>query len=246
VNNGAAPVITVTGPVDFCSNSPVTTTLFCTGSTSYTWSAPINTVSPLVVITQTAASAVYTVMAQSAGCTAVKEVTVSINPLPSVSVTASKPTVCTNATGGTAVALTGSPAGGVYSGPNVSGSNFTPGSAAGTFTAVYSYTNTSTGCSNTANTSIIVANCTGFSSPTANASLMVFPNPSLHGKLKLSHLYGTNTIEVINVLGQVVLKAQSNQEEVELDLSHQANGNYFIKVSASDGSVKTVKIVNQN
>ncbi|HRH65615.1 MAG TPA: M4 family metallopeptidase [Bacteroidia bacterium] len=61
--------------------------------------------------------------------------------------------VCTNAA---LVNLSGTPAGGTFSGTGVSGNNFNPGVGAGTYTINYTYTDISTGCSGSNSTTITV------------------------------------------------------------------------------------------
>jgi gliding motility-associated-like protein len=77
--------------------------------------------------------------------------TVTINPLPVVS-GGSYPSQCLN---NGSLALTGSPAGGIFSGPGVFGNSFTP-PGSGTFTLGYDYTDPATGCSSSATTNIAV------------------------------------------------------------------------------------------
>lgn len=245
VSNGSAPTISVSGTMSFCSNTIITTTLTASGGNTYTWSAPISTVAPSVVITQTPSTAVYTVMSSNAGCTAVYPVTVTVNALPTVSLSASKNTMCTTSSGGSTIQLTGSPAGGAYSGLGVSGSKFTPG-AAGTFSLVYSYTYSATGCTNVASTSIVVKNCTGIETPNNNQNATLFPNPSVNGKMTLKNLEGKNTIRIYNLLGTLVEEQTCEKAELEMDLSTQPSGTYILKISQSDGQQKTLKIVNQN
>ena len=79
-------------------------------------------------------------------------VTVS-NVLPSVSFTGLLQLYCTNQG---PVTLTGNPAGGIFSGPGISGNIFNPATAgAGTHSITYSYTNVN-GCSNSSTQSVIV------------------------------------------------------------------------------------------
>ncbi|GAA4362026.1 hypothetical protein GCM10023185_29580 [Hymenobacter saemangeumensis] len=81
------------------------------------------------------------------GCSATATRTLEVRPLPSVTLAALASTCVT----APAYALTGgSPAGGTYSGPGVSGGQFNPATAGvGTHTITYSYTD-GTGCSATA------------------------------------------------------------------------------------------------
>ena len=81
-------------------------------------------------------------------------ITVTVNPLPTVTFTGTLATLCVSST---MYELTGGmPAGGVYSGPGVTGTNFDASVAgANTHTLQYSYTDMN-GCSNSATNSIIV------------------------------------------------------------------------------------------
>lgn len=78
---------------------------------------------------------------------------ISVNPLPLVSSSGLSSTYCNNASAQT---LTGSPAGGIFSGTGVSGNNFNPIAAgSGTQTITYTYTN-SNSCLNTSTQSTTV------------------------------------------------------------------------------------------
>ena len=80
-------------------------------------------------------------------------VTVTVNPLPTVSFSGLSGPYCLAAP---AVTLTGSPVGGTFSGPGISGNTFTPLNAgAGTHTITYTYTNAN-GCTNSATQSVTV------------------------------------------------------------------------------------------
>lgn len=84
-----------------------------------------------------------------ATCTSTDQVTVTVNPLPTVSAGVYT-AVCIDAAD---LALVGSPAGGTFSGTGVSGSTFDPSS--GTQQITYAYTDVNT-CSNTATATITV------------------------------------------------------------------------------------------
>ncbi len=81
-------------------------------------------------------------------------VTVTVIPLPAVSFSGLASTYCLIAP---AVTLTGSPAGGTFSGPGISGNTFNPGTAgAGTHNITYSFTNV-LGCTNTSTQPVTVS-----------------------------------------------------------------------------------------
>ncbi|WP_347160200.1 T9SS type A sorting domain-containing protein [Pontibacter chitinilyticus] len=93
----------------------------------------------------------------AAGCSDIKPVTVTINPLPTVTLNSFNP-ICVNAP---VLTLSGGlPAGGTYSGPGVNGNGvFNPVAAggAGTYTITYTYTNNNQ-CSSSASQTITVTN----------------------------------------------------------------------------------------
>jgi len=89
--------------------------------------------------------------------TTITSVTVTVNPLPVVSFSGLALNYCVNAS---PVTLTGSPAGGTFSGPGISGNVFNP-AVAGVSLGVphvisYLYTDIATGCSNSISQSVIV------------------------------------------------------------------------------------------
>lgn len=247
VTSATSPTVTVSGITAFCTNSAaVTTTLFCTGNPTYSWSAPVNSVSAVVVITQTAATVVYSVLAQNGGCTAVKTVTITKRPIPTVSLTVANATLCTTSSGGSSITLNGSPAGGVYSGTGVSGSSFVPPNAPGNYTSVYNYTNVSSGCTNSASTVIKVFNCTGITESEKSGQLTAFPNPSYHGKFAIESNSNIIRVEILDMLGVRVYEKNTSGNYFEIDLSEKPSGNYIMRVSYSNGGINTLKIVNQN
>jgi hypothetical protein len=150
----ASPTVAVnSGSV--CSGKSFTMTP--TGANTYTFSNGSAVITPSVTGLPSAVT-MYTVTGANAqGCTNSAVSSITVYALPVVSVSPSAGNACINSG---SITLTGSPSGGAYSGTNVSANSFSPATS-GTFTPVYSYTNTATGCSNTASTRIVVSACTG-------------------------------------------------------------------------------------
>jgi len=162
------PNVTVTPSAAACMGQDMNLT--AGGADTYVWS-PSAELSAAIGTTVTASplsTTIYTVTGTNSttGCEASADVTVTINPLPIVNA-GSNITLCDQPIPYT---LTGySPSGGIWSGSGVTSSGvFTP-SVVGDFTLTYSFTNTTTSCSNS-NTMIVtvvapqVANAgTGFS-----------------------------------------------------------------------------------
>ncbi|MCE3258525.1 MAG: hypothetical protein K0S12_166, partial [Bacteroidetes bacterium] len=213
-------------------------TLTASGAITYSWTTGSATSTTVVNpnITST-----YTVTGSDNSCSNTATVTVNVTAAPSLTLTAAQTTVCVN---GPTVSLTGSPAGGVYSGTNVSGNVFTPGATAGTFTPVYSYTDTSTGCSNTTSVSIDVSLCTALDKTSALNGLAVYPNPTAgEFTIELNNATG-KTVEVTDLTGRVIVKMVSVKEKINIDLNPYANGVYFVKVQNND-VVEVIKVVKQ-
>lgn len=86
---------------------------------------------------------VYSYTNPSTGCSSTDTQYVRVNPIPSVSFTGLSTPYCIY---DSPIALTGLPSGGVFSGPGISGSSFSPSSAGsgGPFAIIYTYTDANT------------------------------------------------------------------------------------------------------
>lgn len=201
-----------------------------TGSLTYSWTG--SSASSTAVVSPTA-TMVYTLNASDANsCAKSGTIAVAVNAIPTVSLSAVANTVCVS--NGT-MALSGTPSGGVYSGTNVSGAAFTT-SVSGTFTPLYTYTDPGTGCSNTATTTIVVNACTGVAvtDPAEAMPVSVYPNPGT-GNFSIS-LYEPAFVSVTDLFGKIILSAkQLDAGSHPIDLSHEAEGMYVIRVQAKSG-----------
>lgn len=74
--------------------------------------------------------------------------------------------------------------------------------------------------------------------------LSYFPNPT-SGVLTLDALAVIESVDVYTLRGQKVLESHSNQQSVQLDLSHLSKGVYMLKATFDDGAVKTLKIIRE-
>ncbi|MBS1652801.1 MAG: T9SS type A sorting domain-containing protein [Bacteroidetes bacterium] len=233
-----SPTINVLGNAPICSGSSLT--LNASGADTYTWSTTSNSTS---IVVAPSTGTVYSVSGTSSltGCSNSIAVTVTVNPLPSVSLTAAQTTACI---GGSTVALTGSPIGGTYTGSNVLGNYFTPAST-GTFVLNYAYTNTVTGCSNSATTSIVVSVCTSISKlAQGNATINLFPNPS-NGKFVVEMSNANNaSVQVLDLTGRILLNTTMNNNALEIDLSNYSNGVYYIRIN-SNNQLHVLKAIKQ-
>jgi hypothetical protein len=205
----------------------------------YLWS-DLSTSQTLTVST----SGTYIVVVTNVnGCMGSDSAVVTINSNPTVTASASSVLVCVD---DATVSLTGTPTGGVWSGPGVSGSNFNPTAAGvGAQTAIYSYTDAN-GCSGNATVSIQVNACVGFVENTLANGVSVYPNPN-NGSFTLSVNANVAelTIKITDMQGRVVYASVDKNVSAgfvkQISLDTQSSGMYLMHIIAN-GEQQTKKI----
>jgi hypothetical protein len=202
-----------------------------TGAGTYSWSGGITNGTPFVP----GGSATYTVTGTDANnCAANSNIAVTVNSLPVVGLNFVGHDTLMDC--GQAVNLTGgTPAGGMYSGPHVVNNSFSPSSAgAGVYTITYTFTNAA-GCSASKSTSLHVLACPTGIQPYATNSFKMYPNPS-NGLLFVETPGQTGTLEILNLVGQVVLSHKVTLASEALNLNAQSNGVYLIRFTDANGT----------
>jgi hypothetical protein len=138
--------------------------------------------------------------------------------------------------------MTGTPPGGTFSGPGVSGNVFNPTSAGvgGPYNITYSYTDAH-GCSNTSSKPVsVTAHNVGISNISGIQQLLLFPNPS-SGWVNLSmqsQLMKNISISVTDISGKRVwmednIKVNGRYDR-NINLSGLAKGVYHFIISSGD------------
>ncbi len=249
----------------FCQGGSVTLQANTGNNYTYEWyknSTLINGANQSVYAATTSGN--YTVKVIDETCNATSSpTTVTVNSNPSV--TLASIGAFTNYTT-SPIPLNGSPSGGTYSGPGVTGNTFNPKQAGlGTRKITYSYTN-SNNCSGTAGTSTIVydtlgTTCTnyttvtdtlvikatlaGLNPPNNENTLKVYPNPaSTHITIDNDNFakMAGYSIVIENNAGQQVFQSTINQAQFYLDLSTlTGNGLYFVHLIDPSGATVTVR-----
>ncbi len=172
-------------------------------------------------------SGVYTDYAlNSLGCDSIIETTLTVNPLPSVTLLGD--TVCLQ--DGT-IPLNGSPAGGVYSGTNVSGSQFDATAAGvGTHSVMYVYTD-SLGCANSASSDLLVEDCASIGENTLG-DVKVYPNPSSdYLEVVLPEGLTTGNAVLYDANGRIVGIWTLSATVSALDIATLSAGIYVIEIT---------------
>ena len=240
VTVNALPVVSLGPNIIQCGG----TAMLDAGNTGsiYLWS-DLSTSQTLTVST----SGTYIVVVTNVnGCMGSDSAVVTINSNPTVTASASSVVVCVD---DAVVSLTGTPTGGVWSGPGVTGSNLNPAIAGvGAQTASYSYTDAN-GCSNIATVIVQVNACVGFVENTLANGVSVYPNPN-NGSLTLS--VNANVadliIKITDMQGRVVYASVENNVNAgfvkQISLDTQSSGMYLMHIIAN-GEQRTEKIAVQ-
>jgi hypothetical protein len=169
----------------------------------------------------------------AAGCDSVITINLTINNPPNTTATASAGVVCFD---DDIVTLTGTPAGGSWSGPGVNGNTFDPSAAGnGTQTVIYNYTD-SNGCTDSAQVSIVVNGCVGIHESVSINLLNLYPNPN-NGTFTIELREQTNII-ITDALGKIVYAAQLQSGKQLIDLPALSSGIYVL--DANGAKVKVV------
>ncbi len=211
------------------------------GST-YMWSNASTT----QTITVSASGTYIVFVTDVNGCIGTNSVVVTINSIPSVTASASSVVVCV---ADAIVTLTGTPTGGVWSGPGVSGSTFSPTSAGlGLHTAIYSYTDAN-GCEGITSVNVQVNACVGLAENILANGVSVYPNPN-NGSFTLSvnANVGALTIKITDMQGRVVYASIDKNVNAgfvkQISLDTQSSGMYLMHILAN-GEQRTEKIAVQ-
>lgn len=234
VNVNAAPVVVANASqTAVCAGSPVTLT--GSGANTYTWSGSVtDNVAFNPTVTDT-----YTVTGTDAnGCTNTDAITVTVNPLPSVTLSLPVSTMCVDDAD---LALTGgNPVSGSWSGTGVTGSSFDPAAAgAGTTTITYLYTDAN-GCDGSATDNIVVSLCTGITEQGITVFSM-YPNPASAYFTFVTAEKGV--MEIMDVNGQVVKTEKIISNKQEINLAGFATGTYVVRFVTENGNVSTGRLL---
>ena len=205
----------------------------------YLW----NNASTTQTITVSASGTYIVVVTNINGCTGSDTALVTINSIPSVTASASSVVVCVD---DATVSLTGTPTGGVWSGPGVTGSTLSPTSAGvGLHAAIYSYTD-GNGCEGITSVNVQVNACVGLVENILANGVSVYPNPN-NGSFTL----GVNanvaelTIKITDMQGRVVYASVDKNVNAgfvkQISLDTQSSGMYLMHIIAN-GEQQTKKI----
>lgn len=235
-----APSVSAGNDIVACEGDEITLTANNPDGAVISWN---NGVNDGVAFTATSGTLTYTVTADLGGCIAIDEVDVTVNTLPTVSMGTDEE-MCDNAG---IFNLAGTPAGGTFSGPGVTGNEFNPLTAGvGVHTLTYTFEDAN-GCSNSSTAIYTVDDCASLSENNLSNNLILAPNPSsTHIDITVSgNDMVVSSIQLISLEGRV-LGVQNNsalENTIRVDVSSYAKGTYLAIITTSKGVVNKKFIV---
>ncbi|CAN5823725.1 hypothetical protein BH11BAC7_BH11BAC7_03980 [soil metagenome] len=239
--NPAPPVMASANNAIICDGS--SSILTGSGASTYTWMP--GTLSGTTVTVIPATTTTYTVTGVDLnGCTNTNSVTVTVNPLPVISVAFAMDTVCL--TGGMVTLSGESPAGGVWSGPGVTGNMFDPQIAGSGWAPVtYSFTDANS-CSNSLTDSLNVDVCAGVTTYPSIGNVNIYPNPNSGTfSIALNAAVSDLVIVITDMQGRIVYSSIENNAQAgyikQFSLETEASGLYFVSITAN-GEQRVEKI----
>ncbi len=209
---------------------------------SYSWNNGDTTQSSCV----TSSGAYFVHVIDINGCDGYDTITVTVTGSPSVLFTMPMTMACAD---DDSIAISATPAGGLFTGTGVFGNMFSPSNAGpGTHILTYSFTD-SLGCTGMDTSSIVVDLCLGVAQYSAQL-YTIYPNPG-DGvfNLTVGKSSAEMSINVIDLTGRIVLTLKENNcaagSTRSIDLSQVESGTYVMLIE-SDGILSTEKVVIQH
>ncbi|MES2556428.1 MAG: T9SS type A sorting domain-containing protein [Bacteroidota bacterium] len=171
-------------------------------------------------------------------CSWVDSINVTIFGLPSVTLSTAPGVICNYDPD---VTLVGTPAGGTFSGPSVTGSAFDPSIGNGNHDVFYEFTD-GNGCTGFDTLTLVVDGCLGVAENTVT-TLIVYPNPST-GEFTLDIPVNGAVVQVTDVFGKLVYNNRFEQNGVStIQLDENANGTYFVTLTTPEGARSVARLV---
>lgn len=185
------------------------------------------------------ADGTYTdVLTNASGCDSTVTTTLTVNPNPTVAIGTAPTEMCDY---NDPIQLTGTPAGGAYSGAGMTGDIFDPSASGnGTHIITYTYMDPSTGCESSDQATIAVSSCLGLNGEEIT-TVILYPNPS-NGLFTISGLEENSEYHILNEAGQVVYFGTTEGTEESVDLRGLSSGKYFLR-SEVGGQLVTMEIL---
>lgn len=230
------PAVSLGNDIVQCGGS-VTLDAGNVGALLYQWSDS----SAAQTLSVTTSGTYYVSLLDANGCAGSDTVTVTIGIPFTATASAPSSTLCL---ADAAIVLTGTPVGGVWSGPAITINQFDPTAAGvGLHTLVYSYTDSATTCSDTAQVNILVDICLNTNSPSSSSSITVYPNP-VTDLLQLQTSEIVKTYTITDIKGSVVMSGSFvSGQPTHINSQELAAGTYILNTVNDAGVSQSTQFV---
>lgn len=140
----------------------------------------------------------------------------------------------------------GSPAGGTWGGPGVTGNQFDPSQVSPGLTLINYFYTDSNNCSGSATDSVYVDICLGVENSTSANVSVIYPNPNAGVfTITLAQVpQDAATVEITNSVGQLVERFAMTEKMKTLNLTAFENGIYMVRLIEGN-SVSVYRVVKQ-
>lgn len=214
----------------FCAGDSLT--LSGTGASVYSWSGGVSDGQTFLPVATTTYMVIGT---DTNGCSDTNTVLITVNAIPAPVANAASTSVCFTAG---LVGLTGTPAGGSWSGNGVSGNQFDPQQAGlGTWTATYVYTD-SNGCTASDTVNITVNICTGITGATSSPVTIL----AGHDEIMITNAASAGTVRIYTATGNLIAEF-SMSAYAQRTVPVTTAGVYFVRLVSQDGIVTTQPVL---
>lgn len=219
-----------------CNGSSVN--LFASGASSYTWSTGSNSSSLSVSPTS---NSNYIVYGSSGVCTGSNNITIFVNPTPSVNLSTTLATCPSCSNGVVSASATGlAPFNYIWS-PG----NYTTATVNNLPVGCYSLVVTDANGCTTSNTTCIISQTPSGLKNNLNTSIEVYPIPT-NGLLTIViPVDGVKIISLLDVTGRIVLINEAQTTISKIDLSRFSKGVYYLNIKTENGNNLTKKIIKE-
>jgi hypothetical protein len=224
---------TISGLTSLCTGATATTYSInsISGASSYNWSLPgawTGSSTSNTISATPGSSGVFSVTATNpCGTSAEQTLSVTINPLPIVTILRSDSVICGPPFQGTSI-LTANGATTYLWNTSASTASI---AVSPSVTTIYTVTGTdNNGCTKTSTITQVVSGCIGINElSNQNSQFSIYPNPT-NCLITINGVEGN--VSIYNVLGEQILTAELRTSNSELNLSNLPNGIYFIRIGA--------------